>query len=116
MTTLDSSIEFKMHFRKIQGAFNALQSIKQLLTTPCLTAALACLVTTNELLGMGNMSLLRLVLARATLLTLLSQMEIFCVVSWIFLDAPKSQFNDACCHFVQEVTVMGNYNHSAIPA
>ena len=116
MTTLDNSIEFKMQFRKIQWAFNALQSIKQLLTTPCLAAALACLVTTNELLGMGNMSLLRLVLARTTLHALLSQMKVFCVVSRIFLDAPKGQFNDTCCYFIQEVTVMGNDNHSAIPA
>src|SRR5436309_6659472 len=116
MTTLDNRIEFKMHFRKVQWAFNALQSIKQLLTTACLAAALACLVTPNKLLRMGNMCLLRLVLACATLHTLLSQMEVFCVVTWIFLYAPKGQFNDTCCYFVQEVTVMCNYNHSAIPA
>src|SRR5436190_11205971 len=116
MTTFHDCIEFKLHFRKIQRAFNTFQSIKQFLATPCLPAALACLVTTNKLLSMGNMSLLCLILAHSTLHPLFSQVQVSRIVSWVFLDASKGQFNHTRRYFIQEVTVVGNYNHSALPA
>src|SRR6266516_3240292 len=105
-----------MHLWKILWTLDSLQTVKQFLAASCLAAALTCLVTTDEFFCMCNVCLLRLVLAHTTIHTFFTQTEVFCIVSWIFLNAAKGQFNHTGDNLIEEVTVMGNHNHSTPPA
>src|SRR6266699_5221888 len=105
-----------MHLWKILWALDTLQAVKQFLTTSCLAAALTRLVTANELFSVGNVRLLRFVLAHSTIHAIFTQTEVFGVVAWIFLDTAKGQFNCAGHDLIEKVAVMSNYNHCAFPA
>ncbi len=104
-----------MHLLKVLGTFHPIQAIQQLLPSTSFTATLTCFIATDKLLGMGNMSLLRFILSCALLHTLLAQAQIFGVVPWIRLYAPKGQLNSARDDSIQEVAIMCHDDQRALP-
>src|SRR5438105_12259021 len=104
-----------MHSWKILRTLNAFKSIQQLLTTPRLATTLPGFVTANKFFSMRNMCLLCLVFAQTTFHSLLAQVQIFCIVARIFLDATKSQLDGTRHDLIEEVAVMRDNDPSTFP-
>src|SRR5713226_7435757 len=114
-TTINNLAECKTHLWKILWTLNSLQPIQQFLTATCFTTALTGLVTSNELFRMGNMRLLSLIFALAAFHALLAQMQIFCIVTRVFFNTPKSHFNGTRHDLIKEVAVVSNHHHGSLP-
>src|SRR5579875_499902 len=72
LTAIHNGAELEMHLWKILGSLDTVKAVKQFLAPARFTTALACLVTTNKLLCVSDMRLLRLVFAHPALHALLS--------------------------------------------
>src|SRR5207237_8429686 len=77
--------------------------------------ALPRLVTPDKLLGASNILLLLLILPDPPVEPLCVQADIARIVSGILLGVLMINLDGARCHAVEEVTIMRDHNHSAMP-
>ncbi len=115
LARLDLRAHAELDRRVHRRAFDALQAVELLLAATRLFAALPSLVATDELLGMRDVFLLRLVLLRPALHPLGAQLHVVRVVAGIQLGALVGDLDSTCGHAVEEVAVVRDDDERARP-